>query len=95
MGESEKIPDAPLDIRDPFWAVIIGAANAEMDACELALVAQGKKDDEWYRRTRESLEAKGCTDDALRDALNLAIRDYFKQPRARCTCGAHQEGGLR
>ncbi len=94
MAKDDRIPEEP-NLGDPFWQVIFGAANAEMDACERGLIIQKQKDDEWYRETRKQLQANGLVGQAFADALKQGIGTYFAQPRARCICGQHREGGLR
>jgi hypothetical protein len=87
MPEKQNLSEM---LSDPFWQVILQAHNADMGACERALADQVARDDVWYRQTWEHLSSgKGLTGQAFNDAMIEELRNYFAQPRARCSCGEH------
>ena len=99
MATEEHLPEEPeltwKSLRDPFWQTVIGAHNAEADACERALIAQKEKDTAWHLETTDLLTANGLTGDEFNAALTAEMLAYFAGARSRCVCGDHRPRGLR
>ncbi len=99
METTDHVPEEPEltseTLDDPFWQTVIGAHNAEADACKRALIAQAAKDNEWHRETTERLTAEGMTGVEFNAAFNREMQAYFAEARSRCVCGEHRPGGLR